>query len=69
LTLDVRLILGAQLLIERRKTLASPRLEAILMAEIPVVAHPLQIIWLVFPCDALLSQQGLIATGQFGGEG
>jgi hypothetical protein len=37
------------------------------------VAYPnllgLQIIWLVFPCDALLSQQGLIATVQFGGEG
>jgi hypothetical protein len=67
LTLDVRLLLGAQLLIERRKTLARPRLEAILMAEIPVVAQPLHIVWPVFPCDALLPQQGLIATGQFGG--
>src|SRR5919109_3820919 len=57
LTLDVRLLLGTQLLIERRKTLPSSRLEAILMAEIPVVAHPLQIIWLVFLCDPLLPQQ------------
>ncbi len=42
---------------------------ACMFFEIPVIAQPFCIVRLVLPCDALLPQQGLVAAGQFSGEG
>jgi len=55
-TLKIRLRLDPQLFVKGRKTLPFPRFEAILMAEIPVVAQPLQIVRAMLARDALLGQ-------------
>ena len=69
MTLEVRLMLDPQLLVKRRKTLPPPPFQAVLMAEIPVVAQPLPVGRSMLHRDARLRQQGFVETGQFGGEG
>ena len=69
MALEVRLTLDPQLLVKRRQTLPLPRFQAVLMAEIPVVAQPLPVVRSMLHRDAQLRQQAVVETGEFGGEG
>ena len=69
MTLEVGLMFCPQLLVKPWKTQPLPRFQAVLMAEIPVVAQPLLILSSMLHCDSLLTQQGVVGPTQFGGEG
>jgi hypothetical protein len=64
-----RLLLGPQFFLKSGQTLAIRRGEAILVAEVQIIAQPLVIVRALPGHDVLLRQPRLVATGELRGDG
>jgi hypothetical protein len=69
LTLRFGLLLAAQFLAKRRKTLALGRRAGILLTEIPIIAQPFGIVRLLGHGNAVVRQVGRVEAGQLGRKG